>query len=480
MRDVRRLFMMFLMLLSGCTKTEQAVKDARAGAQASPAPAIALVGAAVVHPETATVEHDVTVLLQGDRISAVGPSASVKLPANTQVIDVHGKWLVPGYVDTHIHFFQSGTYFTRPDVVDFTSVRAYADEVKINRERLAHTFATWLATGVTAVADMGGPFWNFDVRALAERNAAAPDVFVTGPLISTVDRKQLATAGDPPIIQVSNEEEAEALALKEIDRKPDFLKVWFVHHEGDDLGAKQRIIRRVADVAHSHGLRLAVHATQLENAKIALRAGADMLVHSVDDVEIDDELVALARAAHATYTPTLYQKDGYAKALTATWSPTPEEQRLCEPAVLADLDMIKSIAPKNLPEVMQSRMEGPRAPELSPVRAHNLMRMWREGFLVTVGTDAGNIGTVHGPSYYRELALMVKAGLTPAEVLRAATTNGARFLRQQGATDDVRPGVLANLVVLSADPLTDVKNMSAVDRVIKRGKVFTPSALVAH
>jgi imidazolonepropionase-like amidohydrolase len=95
-----------------------------------------------------------------------------------------------------------------------------------------------------------------------------------------------------------------------------------------------------------------------------------------------------------------------------------------------------------------------------------------------MGTDAGNIGTLHGPSVFREMALMQEAGLTPLQVLRSATSNGARAARRESEIGAIAAGRSADLVVLDADPTLDVQNLSRVFRVIKDGSVFDPDALV--
>jgi imidazolonepropionase-like amidohydrolase len=95
-----------------------------------------------------------------------------------------------------------------------------------------------------------------------------------------------------------------------------------------------------------------------------------------------------------------------------------------------------------------------------------------------MGTDAGNIGTLHGPSIHREMRMMVEAGLTPLEVLRSATVNGARTLGLAGQAGEVQAGMLADLVILDADPLVDIGNLAKVHRTIKGGVVFDPAELM--
>jgi hypothetical protein len=238
---------------------------------------IAIVGATVIHPERqlpAAVERDRTVIITGNRIARIGPRAATSVPAGALRIDGKRKWVVPGLVDAHVHFFQSGNLYTRPDVADFNAVVPYRDEVARNKARLPATFKVWLASGVTSVVDIGGPFWNFEMREEARKRGAAPRVAVAGPLISMIDRPKL-DLGDPPIIKVTTPEQARALVQRELAFKPDFIKVWFIHQPGDDLAAQEAIVKATAEAAHAAGVRLAVHATELDVAKAALRAGAD-------------------------------------------------------------------------------------------------------------------------------------------------------------------------------------------------------------
>ncbi|HKD54300.1 MAG TPA: amidohydrolase family protein [Steroidobacteraceae bacterium] len=440
----------------------------------------AIVGATVVHPEAegaAALAPDSTVLITGNRITAVGPAATTSVPSGATVIDAHGKWVIPGLIDSHVHFFQSGDLYTRPDVINLGFIVPYAAELQRNQARLPQTFRVWLASGVTSVADVGGPFWNFEVRDAARASTVAPRVAVTGPLISMVDRPQL-DLGDPPIIKIDSPEAARELVQRELPHKPDYIKVWHIHRPGDDLAAQEAIVRATADAAHAAGLRLAVHATELIVAKSALRAGADFLVHSVQDVPVDDEFIALARARHVLYCPTLFVPLGYGYALAGLWQPTDAEQRLADPEILARLHLPPDVPHDRLPARMVQLMSERREPPAPGVPMQNLMTVWQAGIKVVMGTDAGNIGTLHGPSVFREMTLMQSAGLTPLQVLRSATVNGAATL---GMSDlgTVSAGQLADLVILDADPLADVGNLSRGSLVIRDGRTFTPAELMS-
>src|SRR5450759_3334438 len=171
---------------------------------------LAIVGATVIYPErddTAAVSPRMTIVVRRARIDAVGPAATTPVPIGFTVINGTGKWVIPGLIDGHVHFFQSGNLYTRPDAADFNSTMPYAKEVARNKARLSATFKVWLASGVTGVVDVGGPFWNFDVRAQARATDAAPRVAVAGPLISMVDDPKL-DLGDPPIVKIASPDAA--------------------------------------------------------------------------------------------------------------------------------------------------------------------------------------------------------------------------------------------------------------------------------
>ena len=456
--------------LSGCAAEERKAVE----------PSIAIVGATLVHPErdgARASTPDSTIVITGNRIDAVGRTGTIAVPAGSTIIDGRGKWVVPGLIDAHVHFFQSGNLYTRPDAADFNAWMPYAKEVERNKARLPATFKVWLASGVTTVVDVGGPFWNFDMRDSAQRTKAAPRVVVAGPLISTVDDPPL-DLGDPPIIKITTADEARALVRRELARKPDYIKVWFIYRFDGDLAAQETIVKATADEAHAAGVPLAVHATQLATAKAALRAGADYLVHSVDDAPVDDEFLQLAKARRIVYCPTLFVHEGYQYALSNRWKPTPAELRLADPQILAVMGDLNRMPREAIPGRVANLMANPPPIKVPEAAMRNLRVVWDAGIPVALGTDAGNIGTLHGPSVFREMALMQEAGLTPIEVLRSATVNGAKAARREMDIGVIAPGRLADLVILDDDPLRDPGNLSHIHRVIKDGIVFDPGELM--
>jgi imidazolonepropionase-like amidohydrolase len=449
-------------------------------AAAATAPVTVINGATLIHPSKsgdAVVERGATIVIAGDRIQVAGAGITLELPQGAKTIDARGKWVIPGLVDSHVHFFQSGNLYTRPDAADFNAVVPYAEEVARNKARLDATFKVWLASGVTGVVDIGGPMWNFDMRDRAAASAAAPRVAVAGPLISMIDRPQL-DLDDPPIIKITSPDEARALVARELARNPDYIKVWFIHQENDDLAAQEAIVKAAGDAAHAAGKRFAVHATELVVAKAALRAGADYLVHSVFDAPVDDEFIALAKRNGAIYSPTLFVMGGYLLVLGNHFKPTDAEAARADPQILAAMDDIGDMAEDKIPPGVAKLIASGRMPEPPKFAMENLKRLQEAGVTIAMGTDAGNIGTLHGPSIHREMKMMMESGLTPLEVLRSATVNGARALGLAEQAGEVEAGRLADLVILDADPLEDIGNLTKVYRTIKGGVVYDPEALM--
>ena len=150
---------------------------------------IALVNGTLINPGSSQIIQNATIIIDGDRIAATGDAKTVNAPKGARVVDCKGKFILPGYIDTHVHFFQSGDLFTRPDGADLNRVRPYRDEVAWVKSHLNDVFARFLRSGITSVVDVGGPFWNFQVRKTANATAKAPRVAVAGPLISSVLRE---------------------------------------------------------------------------------------------------------------------------------------------------------------------------------------------------------------------------------------------------------------------------------------------------
>ncbi len=452
-------------------------------ALAAHAEKIALVGGTLINPGTSQILENGVVVIDGDRISAVGARKDMVVPTGSKWIDCKGKFILPGYIDTHVHFFQSGDLFTRPDVVDLTKVRPYADEVAWIKRNLPDTFERYLRSGITSVVDVGGPFWNFEVRKIANATAKAPRVAVAGPLISSVSRPQL-DLGDPPIVKIDNPEQAREFVRKLAAQNPDLVKIWYIVDKDHPVDRFRPIVRATVEESHARKLRVAVHATELETARAAVEEGADVLVHSVIDKTVDDRFVKMLQDRRVILCPTLVVFERYGRTFANKLNLTPEEKGWGNPEVIASLDVTK-LRQDQLPERIKTALANPdaaldRIKKVHEVALKNLKTLEDAGITIAAGTDAGNIGTIHGPALFREFQLMKEAGLTPMQILQCATANAAKLFggdigARIGKIDD---GYFADLVILKSNPVNEIKNASDIDSVIKNGVIYPAQELL--
>ena len=444
---------------------------------------ISLVGGTVIDPADGKVLPNATVVIDGDKIErvALGKQDAASLGKQIECV---GKFILPGYIDTHIHFFQSGDLFTRPDGTDLNSVRPYKDEVAWVKSHVNDVFARYLRSGITSVVDVGGPFWNFEVRKTANQTQIAPRVAVAGPLISSVSREKL-DLGDPPIVKIDTPDQARDFVRKLAEQKPDLVKIWYIVDKDHPVESFRPIVRATIQESHAHKIRVAVHATELETARAAIEEGADVLVHSVTDKPIDDAFVKLLKDRRTILCPTLVVFERYGRTFSHQLNLTPEEQKWGNPEVIASLDVTK-IPQDKLPQRIKDALAKPdealgRIKKTYEVALPNLKTLEDAGVTIAAGTDAGNIGTIHGPALFREFQLMKDAGLTPMQILQCATGNAAKlFGGDTGAhIGQIAPGFFADLVILNSNPLDDIAHASDIDRVIKNGVIYSAD-LILH
>lgn len=440
---------------------------------------LAIVHPTIIHSHERRVEENAMVLVADGRIVYAGPYAAERIPPGCHTLDATGKYLIPGLVDGHIHFFQSGGLYTRPDALDLRKRMPYEEELDSIRANIDDVFRRYLRCGITTVADAGGPMWNFDVRDAARSSAEAPRVFLTGPLIASYQPDALTT-DDPPIIKVFSPEEARALVRKQVEKKADFIKVWYVVSKRLSLGREEfrPTMEAIVDESRKAGLPVWVHATELETARAAVEAGADVLVHDVTDAEVDEEFLTLARERGVILVPTLWVFQSYPLVFAGQFVPTSEELAMADPRILGSLSDIRGLPAAELPERVRA-LQGREGLEIPPpVALTNVRKLHEAGVRLAAGTDAGNIGVLHGPSMFRELALMQQAGMGAHDVLIAATYNGAALVGMEEECGSIEEGKFADLVLLNSDPLDDVRNCADISHVVKNGRVYDPAALL--
>ena len=429
------------------------------------------------------VIKNATVIIEGTKIKEVY-TRKPKVPTEANIIEGKGKWLMPGMVDAHIHFFQSGGLYTRPDAIDLRKHWSYEKEQTEIKKRLPDLMKRYLRCGVTTIIDVGGPMTNYDIKKQYSQEAMAPNIMVTGPLISTYQPEAFKIK-DPPIIKVNTPEEARALVQKQLPYKPDFIKIWYIARNAQMAEKNLPIIKATIEEAHKNNLKVTVHATQLNTAILAVKAGADILVHSIDDKAVSKEFIRLLKKNNVTYIPTLIVSANYLKTFTTSLDHHPQDLKFANPFFYNTLSDLKRL-PNDL---LSARIQGMRKNGMtSPMKnyvkrkdsvmAMNLKTLYKAGINVVAGTDAGNIGTLHASSYLQELEAMQRAGLTNLEVLKTATINAARGFGRAKDHGSVSKGKVADLLLLNANPLEKLANLNQLQAVFRQGKMFKTHELL--
>ncbi len=381
-------------------------------------------GARVVHADGAI--DAATIVVRNGRISAIGPASDVPAPAGAPVVNLAGRFVVPGFISAHAHVSD----------IDGLRPRAYTEA---NTLRQLGVFAR---DGVTTVWSLGGE----QEPAFAARDRQADP---------SLARARIFVAG--PIVTGASPDAARAAVARVAALKPDVVKIRVDDNLGSGTKMAPEVYRAVIDEAHQRGLRVAAHIFYLADAKALLRAGVDMIAHSVRDVDIDEEFIQLMKARDVPYCPTLTRELAtFVYESTPAFFADPLFLREADPALVAQLQ-----------EPARQRAMGQSASARAykaalVVAKRNLKRAADAGLLIAMGTDSGAFPErFEGYFEHLEMEMMVEAGLTPAQVLRAATADAARAMRVDGIGRLV-PGAWADFVVLTRDPLGDIRHTRSI------------------
>jgi imidazolonepropionase-like amidohydrolase len=382
-----------------------------AGCASAPSgPVTAYEGARLIVGDGRVVEN-ATLLVQGDRIAGAGAAGEVRVPQGATRVNLAGKSVMPMIVDTHVH-------------------------LSAGREALLRDLRRRAYYGVSAAMSLGTDSDEvLDLRGQAMPGSARFLSAGRGITMPEPGRTQVP-------YWVSTPEDARKAVAELAARKVDIVKIWVDTRDGKYAKLTAQIYGAVIDEAHRRGLRVTAHIFDLEDAKGLMRAGIDAFAHGVRDRDIDEELVAMFR-----------QRPGI--VLTPNLPPR---------GVKTDLGWLgSSLAPNELAQLEAANTERPLAQQFFGIQARNLAKLNAAGVRITLGTD-GN--TPWGP--HEEMADMVAAGMTPMQVIVAATRNSAEFLRIQDA-GTLQVGKSADFIVLDANPLDDITNTRRISAVVLRG-----------
>jgi imidazolonepropionase-like amidohydrolase len=422
------------LLLAGCKPPEESLQQA-------------IIGAVLIDGTGGPPVSDSVVIVAGPRIRAIGNRANTPIPAGVQKIDGRGKFLVPGLIDLHVHLgTRAGAKY---DTADYT------------RERIERNLNAYLYFGVTAVRSMGlDRQAGFDVRkAEREGKLQTARMFTAGRGFTAPGGHPSQEVGDV-VIQTNSPEEArkqvDTLAAQQVDA----IKIWV-----DDLGhkapkIKPAVIDAILDQARKYNIPVTSHIYSLADTQYLVRAGAAGFLHMIQDTEdIDPAFIARLRDLRIVFAPTLVRQE-------LDWLYTEHPNLLDDPDVArsVDADVIAAAkqAARDAHAMPAERADFERA-------MHNTRKLAAGGVLIGVGSDGGSGLDFPGLTTHRELELLAAAGLSPMDVIVAASRNGALALRKSDERGTIEPGRWADLMLVSANPLEDVGNLRKIDRLMLNG-----------
>jgi imidazolonepropionase-like amidohydrolase len=386
----------------------------------------------------------------------VGGKNSVKIPPDARQVDVTGKTLMPALVDLHTHLGQT-----------VNGLDAAADGY--SEENLRSQLAHLLAYGVGTIAVMGT---DRDLIYTLRKEQQAGKL--PGARFYTAGRGFGTKGGIPggagaawDVYRPETGEQARVDVRELAGMHPSYVKMWVDDSYGRVPKMSPEVYRAIIDEAHRHQLRVLAHVYYLADAKSLLAAGVDGLAHSVRDLPVDAELISALKARNVIYLPTLVRDEStFAYADPPVWLGDSFFQMGLVPAVLEKLQS----------SAFQQHAAADR--DLARNRASlamaekNLLTLYQAGVRVGFGTDAGMPGRFLGYFEHRELQLMVEAGLTPMQAIVCATHNAANFLSHDFGT--LQPGQRADVLVLDANPLEDIRNTEKIDAIWQAGNPITP------
>ena len=303
-----------------------------------------------------------------------------------------------------------------------------------------------------------------------ETDTQVPHVVAAGPLLSTLDH-WLNLAAERQFIAIKDAESAINGVRYLAAQHSKAVKVWYIVSPSLPVEGSIPAVNAAGAEARKNKIPLIVHATGLIEAKASLRAGANVLVHSVEDVPVDQEFIDLAKQNGTIVIPTLTVLDGYMRMFRGAAdhvAPAVDDPNGCvDRATLAKVaETSKVTVPTDRVTQRQQRAE-----RFTRVTRANLKTLVNAGIPIATGTDAGNPLTLHGPAIYAEMEAMQSSGMTPAQVIVASTATASRAMGLDKEVGTIEKGKDADLVVVGGDPSLDVANFRKIRYVVRSGVV---------
>jgi imidazolonepropionase-like amidohydrolase len=401
---------------------------------------------------TAPIENS-AFIVQNGRFSRIGRKGEEPAPAGARRIDLTGKTVMPALIDAHVHLgYRKGLSFTAENYTPGT---------------ILDTLDRFAYCGVAAVLEAGTG--RGDLPFQVRRDARSGARYLTAGSGFAMPNAGPGVPMRDAAFGVATESEARANVRALAAKHPDLIKIWVDDRNGTVEKLKPPLYRAIIDEAHAQQVRVMAHISALDDAKDLLRAGIDGFGHVVRDRDVDDELLTLLRQRPGVFfVETLWGERQAIYEGKPAWIEEP---------LIRDLLSAEEIA--RLAESFSSAVPPAPAQRESARRLlRNVAALNAAGVLLGLGTDTGGVtgGQYFGLASLVELELMVKAGLTPAQAIVAATRNSADILRLD-ELGTLAVGKSADFLVLDANPLDDIANTRHISSVYLRGGEMNRAAL---
>ncbi|MGH9318423.1 MAG: amidohydrolase family protein [Vicinamibacteria bacterium] len=463
-------------------------------------PDLVLVGGTVLDGNGGPPLADAVLILRNGRIAEIGPRGTTSLPANARTIDVSGKFLTPGFIDTNVHLSLYGGH--TPERYE-TLVR-YHDR---QEEVVLESAQLHLKYGVTTVRDSYGVLPPLlAVRdAIAGGEAVGSRILAAGNIVGwggpfsitfslirpdgltlfQESMNELVAQGAGEDLMDMTPEELRKAINAYLDKGVDFVKFGGTGHTSMPtlIGFSPEAQKAIVEETHRRGLVAETHSTTIEGLRLSIEAGVDLVQHPevLDPREIPDDLVALFRARGVTCSMLVNTMTGPA------WKEHLEKREAAmkkieeSPEVLTGHQGKAEARDLTAAEV---RKRAEEAGELLEIRRRNAMKLIAGGCRVTVGTDnyraaapefARKPKPIHqdpGEGTLIAIEGLVELGMKPSDAIVSATRNGALACRGLDDYGTLEKGKIADLLVLDADPLEDITNIHKLHLVIKDGRMI--------
>mgnify|MGYP006101430043 CR=1 FL=1 len=376
------------------------------------------------------------ILVEGGRILEAGSEGEVVIPSGAQIEDLGGRTIVPGLINTHGHVggvlgLESGHY---------------------NRENLIRQLRLYADYGITTVNSLGGD--GSEGKLLRDEQA-----------VSDLNRARLYIAGE--VIAGTTQEEVLEVLSENAELGVDWMKIRVDDNLGSTSKMSEEIYSVIIDTSHELGFRLASHLFYLEDAKGLLRAGTDFIAHSVRDVVVDEEFLSLLRQSGVCYSPTLTRE-----VSTFVYENRPDffddpfflEHPDPEVTVLRKY-VLEELSQPSRQQAVRENVSAQGYKRALPVAMENLNKISDAGLPIGFGTDTGPAGRFQGFFEHMELVLMERSGMSSEQILRSATGQAAKCLGLEEEVGTLQADRWADFIVLTENPLEDVRNMRTIESV---------------